>query len=69
MTIVKRKSDETLWTPAGDCPYPLTGFNFVRAVQKKLLWFSYWTKDKSERWVFYDPRLFEIIKDKKQVEQ
>ena len=67
MTIVKRKADGTLWTPAGDCPYPLTGYNFVLAVKRKFLWFSYWTKDKSDRWIFYDPRLFEIIKDKSQL--
>lgn len=58
-TIVIRKEDATYWTPAGDTPYPLTGFNFVPAIQTK----DGWRKDMDgKRWVFYDGSLFQVVR-------
>ena len=63
MEILRRKKDNTLWTPAGDCMFPLTGFNFVKAKKKTInFWIfkiNYWVKDKSERWIFYNTDLME----------
>lgn len=61
MTICRRKSDGTLWSPAGDCPYPETGFNFVPAIERRWFIFSWWARDYfADRWVFYDSGLFDI---------
>ena len=63
-TVCRRKSDGTLWMPAGDCPYPLTGFNFVPAVRRGWWIFKWWQRDFSgPRWVFYDGSLFDILPD------
>lgn len=57
--VVRRRVDCTFWTPAGDTPYPLTGFNFVPAVQIK----RKWVKDMNgPRWVTYDGAEFDIVK-------
>ena len=56
--ILKRLSDQTLWTPAGDTPYPLWGFNFARLHKARIGW---WV-DMSDRWVFRDWRAFEVVR-------
>ena len=66
LSICRRCSDGTLWTPAGDSPFPLTGYNFipVKETQRSFLWWSWtrWEKDWSgERWVFYDDQTFDIV--------
>jgi hypothetical protein len=56
--VVDRKEDLTTWTPAGDTPFPVYGFNFV-AVRKA--WIGWWL-DYSDRWVFYNADLFRLRK-------
>jgi len=56
--ILKRRSDGSLWTAAGDCPFPFTGFNFVRLHKAKIGWWA----DFDDRWVFFNFRDFDIIR-------
>ena len=56
--ILKRRSDGSLWTPAGDCPFPLTGYNFVRLHKATIGW---WV-DFDDRWVFFNFRDFDIVR-------
>jgi hypothetical protein len=55
---VRRISDGSHWTPAGDTPYPLRGYNFVPAVLDGRTW----RKDmEGERWITYSARDFDIL--------
>lgn len=61
--ICRRKSDNSLWTPAGDCPYPFSGFNFVRVLgTTSRRWWKAFTKvDMDDRWVLYDGSEFDVV--------
>jgi hypothetical protein len=65
MNVVERLSDRTHWTPAGDCPFPIFGWNFVgvKVTEHKFLMFrwSKRTKDFSRRWITHDGNAFAVI--------
>jgi hypothetical protein len=55
-TRCERLSDNTLWYPIGDCPFPIQGWNFVRINKARVGWLI----DRDDRWVFTESGLFRI---------
>ena len=58
--VCKKKEDGTLWSPSGDTPFPINGYNFIRLRKAKIGWI----RDATHRWIFVDSDDFEVVNER-----